>query len=117
MLFLQKKANSQILLRHNRRILYREVADARKHEVLERFKPHGTGPCIQKENVRIFEGDLASGAPKPELAIVPAKVSSGMEGKELGELRGAYFFSLAVGPWTGGGKSAMTMMWEMRCRS
>jgi len=46
MLFFQKKVDAQIVLRHHCGVLYREVADARKHEVLEGFEANNAGSRV-----------------------------------------------------------------------
>ena len=102
-LVFQEEVDAQIRIADNSGVLYGKVADAGKNEVLECLDADDARARVEKENVRLFERDLARSSPQPQLAVVPALVSScgrcvyGM----------TYFLSLAVGPWTGGGRSAI----------
>jgi hypothetical protein len=66
--------------------LYREVANSRKYEVLERLDSDYAGPRVYKKDVRVFECGLSSGTPEAQLAVVPACVSSSPLETELVEL-------------------------------
>ena len=54
--------------------------------------------------MRLLERDLARSSPQTKLSVVPAYISLM---RSLGELGLAHFFSFAVGPCTGGGRSAI----------
>lgn len=94
MLFLEEEVHAEVCLADDRRVLYREIADAWKYEVLECLETDDTGSGVDQEHVRIFERDLPISSPQTELAVVPASVSCW----ELLNLGCTYFFSFADGP-------------------
>lgn len=75
MLLLQEEVDAQVCLINQSGILYREVAGTRKHQILECLEAYNTGARIDEENVRVFEGNLASSTPQAQLAVVPMTIS------------------------------------------
>jgi hypothetical protein len=104
MLVFQKEVHTQVCLGHDSGILDRELADTRQNEVLERFGTNGSGPVIYQQNVRVLERKLPGRSPQPQLPVVPAVVRS--FSMPLHAVA-THFFSFAVGPCTGGGRSAI----------
>ena len=80
-----------------------EVADAGKHQILQSLDTDNARAGIDQKDVRLFERELSGSSPETQLAVVPARVSQA----ELAGFQRAYFFSFAVGPCMGGGRSAI----------
>jgi hypothetical protein len=76
-LLFQEEVDAQVCLADDGLVLDCEVADAGKHEVLERFDANNTRPRVDQKDVRILERDLSGSSPEAQLAVVPALVSSG----------------------------------------
>lgn len=113
MLFLEEEVDAQICLIDYCRVLYGKVTNSRQDQVLERFQAYNAGSRVDEKNVRVLQCNLTTGPPETQLAIIPAYISSCLgHGKSFPSSRLAHFFSLAVGPCTGGGRSAIVVcMW------
>lgn len=113
MLVLEEEVDAQIGLVDHSVVLDGEVADAGENQVLQRLETNDTWSRVQEEYVRVLEGHLAHGAPQTQLAIIPGEVVSSWAGGGETRVR-THFFSFAVGPCTGGGRSAMLVYVEKK---
>jgi hypothetical protein len=110
-LLLEEEVDAQVGFADNGRVVDRELPNARQDQVLERLEARYAGARVDQQNVRVFERLLARCSPQTQLSVVPGACQS----PRVMRARAAYFLSLAVGPCTGGGRSAIIVCVASEC--